>query len=120
MICIKRILPLILCLLLVSCSRPALKNPLTEKSAVGVFITDGVEYRVTVLNENGAVTVIPETPEGYSITFTQEGAVVAFDGIELDGMGSLSLFYPLYEMALGINTEVTKTELKHLNGSIFK
>ena len=56
MICIKRILPLILCLLLVSCSRPALKNPLAEKSAVGVFITDGVEYRVTVLNENGAVT----------------------------------------------------------------
>ncbi|MBR5460481.1 MAG: hypothetical protein IKV53_06395 [Clostridia bacterium] len=120
MICIKRILPLILCLLLVSCSKPVLKNPLAEKSATGIFVSDGTEYPVTVLNENGAVTVIPDKPEGYSITFTQDGSSVSFDGITLDGADGLSRFYPLYEMALGINTEVTKTELKHSNGCTFK
>ncbi len=120
MICIKSLLPLFLCLLLVSCSRPALQNPLADKTATGTFVSDGVEYPVTVINEKGAVTVIPETPEGYSITFTQNGTTVSFDGIELDTAGSLSLFYPIYEMALGINTEVTKTELKHSNGCIFK
>ena len=121
MIRIRKIIFLILCLTLVSCTEKAPENPFTdEKSVTGAFFRDGREYCVTVLKSADTVTVIPKNPEGYSIVFSKDGARVCFDGTDIEIDARQSVFYPLYEMANGISTQITENKVNHSDGYIFK
>ena len=121
MIRIRKIIFLILCLTLVSCTKKVPESPFVdEKSVTGAFFRDGREYCVTVLKSNDTVTVFPTNPEGYSIVFSKDNAQSSYDGTVIEIDGRQSVFYPLYEMANGINTQISENKVNHSDGYIFK
>lgn len=99
-----------------------MENPFADGTALnGSFVCDGREFDVSVTMNKGAVTVMPEALKGYSIVFSDNGTTVSYNGMDFESEGDyLSLFYPLYEMANGINTTISSTTLTHSEGYIFK
>lgn len=122
MICIKKIICLIFCIFLISCAERSAVNPFRENGTLtGTYSCNGESFSVTVTCTENSVTVTPEFPKGYSVTFTENGVKTAFDGIEFESdKPDASRFYPLFEMARGINTKITETTLKHSSDCIFK
>lgn len=118
MICIKKIICILFCIFLVSCTQKTVSNPFEKNdSLTGTY----GNFTVTVTKSSDSVTVKPDRPEGYSITFSESGSNVSFNGIELDAnRKDLSLFYPLFEIVRGINTTYTESTATHSDGYVFK
>lgn len=118
MICIKKIVCILFCIFLVSCAQKNTSNPFEKNNSLtGTY----ENFTVTVTKNGDCVTVTPDTPDGYSVTFSDKGAEASFNGIKFNAeSGNLSRFYPLFEMARGINTTFNENTVTHSDGYVFK
>lgn len=120
MICIKKFICILFCLFLVSCTQKTVSNPFENNDRLtGTYVCDKGTFTVTVTKNSDSVTVEPNTPCGYSVTFSDDGGKAAFNGLEFDDRETLSLFYPLFEMVRGINTTFTENTVTHSDGYVF-
>lgn len=105
------------CLFLVSCSKKSFQNPFDKANSLTGSYGD---FTVNVTKDGDCVRVIPDSPDGYLITFSDKGAEVSFNGIKFEANPpELSRFYPLFEMVRGINTTFTENTVVHSDGYVF-
>ena len=120
MICTKRILLLFLLLTLFSCSEKAYENPFDKTPCLkGIFSSEGKDFPVTVTKKDNTVSVLSD----YGIEFVFDGASAYTKYGELEfrlDFPKISLFYPLYEMASGVDTTFKKGVFTHIDGHTLK
>ena len=101
-----------------SCSEKA-HNPFEQGPLVkGIFCSDGKEYEVSIEKDGDRVTV---DSGGLEFLFEKDSLRVSLGSVPFDlDDPAICRFYPLYEMALGINTEYSKNKLVHRDGHVLK
>ena len=122
MIRIRKLFPIVLIFLLFSCAKSTPVHPLENDGCIyGNFEALGSVIPLKVSKSGTVVTVTPDTPSGYSITFDGTTAEINYGTLTHSiASPTVSRLFPLYEMALGKNTEISGDTLIHSDGAIFR